>query len=67
MIALTAFKSTRASPGTTPRTYLVTFLPTLTIRTIHFAACDSAFPRIGLTISVRPSGAWSISRYCAPC
>jgi hypothetical protein len=57
MSVLTAFKSTRVSPGTTARTYFVIFLPILTIRTMHLAAWESALPRIGLTISVRPSGA----------
>jgi hypothetical protein len=63
---LTAFKSTLASPGTIPSTYLVTSFPILTIRTMHFAACLSRLPRSGLTTSVRPSGGWSIRRYRAP-
>ena len=37
--------------------YFVVLLPILIIMTMHFAACDSAFPRLGLTSSVRPSGA----------
>lgn len=37
----TAFKLTRASPATTPRMYLVVFLPSLAMITMHFAACSS--------------------------
>jgi hypothetical protein len=62
-----AARSTRASPGTTASTYLVTFLPIFTITIMHFAAAATSCPRMGLTISVRPSGGWSISRYVASC
>ena len=58
-------KSIRVPPGTTASTNLIIFFPSLTITTMHFAACAIARPRIGLTTSVRPSAGWSISRYRA--
>jgi len=56
-----------ALPGTTASTKRVAFLPSFTMRMMHLAAAATGCPRSALTLSVCPSGGWSIRRQAAPC